>query len=318
MEEAVSEEEPPGGTPLFRADRLGKNLRLNNLFVKFEGANATGTQKDRISRLHVLNAINNGYDTVAVATCGNYGASLSHFASMYGVKSVVAVPSDYAGSRITEIGMNGAGIIRYNGRYEESVEYLSDISRDNSWYDANPGSMNSALDSRGYSSIAYEIVEQLGHAPEYVSVPVGNGTTLYGIFMGFRELRNRGITEAIPRMIAAGSASGSPVVHAWKAGDKRVPVLEPASIMESTVNEPLIAYRSLDGQHALDAIYESGGYAAYVTDSEMVRYSAAAERLESLSVLPASASAIAAVHRNLAGCCRESEIVIVLTGRNHI
>jgi len=318
MEEVVSEEEPPGGTPFFKATRLGKQLNLDNLFVKFEGANTTGAQKDRISRLHVRNAIEGGFDTVSVATCGNYGASISHYASLNGVRSVVGIPEGYSNSRLDEIRRNGSEILTIPGRYEEAVEYMSRLAGAEAWYDSNPGSPNASADISGYETIAYEIVEQLGHPPEFVAVPVGNGTTLSGIFSGFRRMKRDGAISDLPRMVASSTSNGNPVVDSWNRGSRKVIDLNPETIHETAVNEPLIAYRAIDGQNALDAIYESRGMAFYVSDFDMVRYSRIAEDLESLSVLPASASTIAAAHSRLGNCCRGSEIVVVLTGRNQI
>lgn len=318
MEELVSEEEPPGGTPFFKAVRLGKNLHLNNLFVKFEGANRTGTQKDRISRLHVQNAIMKGYDTISLATCGNYGASISYYSGLHGLKSVVGMPEHYAQARLQEMSLNGSEIVKIAGKYEEAVEYMSDLATLRGWYDSNPGSSNSEMDIKGYEGIAYEIVDQLGHSPEFLAVPVGNGTTLSGIYSGFRRMKNLGLIDVVPRMIGASTSNGNPIVEAWNNGHSTVMDLPPESIIETGVNEPLIAYRSIDGQKALDAIRESRGMALYVNDLDMIRYSRLAETSEGISVLPASASAIAAVQGLLQSCCAGREIVVVVTGRNQI
>lgn len=317
MEEVSCEEEPPGGTPFFRADRLGKTLHLNNLFIKFEGANVTGTQKDRISKLHVRNAMKNGYNTISVATCGNYGASISYYAGFYGINSVIGMPDNYSDSRLEEIRQNGSEVLRVPGKYEEVVEFMSDRANDNSWYDSNPGSTHSRIDIEGYESISFEIVGQLGHSPEYIAVPVGNGTTLSGIFSGFRKLKRKGVISELPRMLGASTSNGNPIVEAWTRKARRVSDLNPGSIFETPVSEPLVSYRALDGQMALDAIYESGGAAVYVSDLDMIRLSRMAEKLENLSVLPASASALAAASNLLGNFSRGREVVAVMTGRNH-
>lgn len=318
MEEAVSEEEPPGGTPFFKAERLGKNLHLENLFIKFEGANRTGTQKDRISKLHVRNALSKGYETISVATCGNYGASISYYAAVHGLKSVIGIPESYTNSRLPEIARYGAEIMRLPGKYEEAVELVSEMADSEGWYDSNPGSRNASIDIQGYEGIANEIVEQMGHSPEYIAVPVGNGTTLSGIYSGFLKLRRAGKIERMPRMIGSSTSNGNPVVDAWTRGSREISDLNPAVLEESPVNEPLISYRAIDGQHALDAIYKTNGMAVYVSDFDMIRYSRVAERTESISMLPASASTLAAVHRALGECCSSSEVVAVVTGRNQV
>ena len=317
MEQITEEEKPPGLTPLFRARNIERFLKMNKVFFKFEGASITGTQKDRISSLHVRRAIELGYDTIAVATCGNYGASVSYFASAYKINSVVAIPSFYTNARSDEIYGNGAKIIQKNMKYEDLVEYIKDKSRDENWYDCSPGSVNSIVDILGYESIANEIVQQLGHSPAYVAAPVGNGTTLAGIFSGFKKLYLKGIISNIPKFIASSTSLGNPVVYSWKHGFRKIQELEPSTIIETETNEPLVSFRAMDGQKALNAIYESKGVAIGVNDQEMVKFSKMIENQQSIQVLPASASALAAAHKNLNSRNVSGEVVAVLTGRGH-
>lgn len=316
--EDIEEEEPPGRTPFFRAANLEKALHLKKIFVKFEGAGITGTQKDRISRLHVMKAKEQGFDTVALATCGNYGASISYYAGQYGMKSVVAIPDYYSGERNGEIISNGGQVLEMDGRYEDIVEYMRDRSNDEGWYDSSPGSRNSFLDIRGYESIAFEIFDQLGHVPTYVSVPLGNGTTLAGISTGFEKLISRGVSGKMPKFIGSSTPNGNPIVATWKKKGRKLIELNPSTIRETKASEPLVAYRSYDGQKALDAIYRSNGMAAYVTDDEMYRYSRLIEQSETLSVLPASASSLAAAHRLVGSRKEPDDIVVVLTGRSGV
>ncbi len=317
MQQITEEEKPPGLTPLFRARNIERALKMNRVFFKFEGASITGTQKDRISSLHVRRAIELGYDTIAVATCGNYGASVSYFASAYRINSVVATPSFYTNARSDEIYGNGAKIIQKNMKYEDLVEYMKDKSRDENWYDCSPGSVNSIIDLLGYESIANEIVQQLGHAPAYVAAPVGNGTTLAGIYSGFMKLYLKGITSSVPRFIAASTSLGNPVVYSWKHGFRKIQELEPSVIVETETNEPLVSFRAMDGQKALNAIYDSRGVAIGVNDPEMIKFSKMIENQQSIEVLPASASALSAAYKNLSNRNYGGEVVVVLTGRGH-
>lgn len=317
MEQISEEEKPPGLTPFFRARNLERTLGMSKLFLKFEGASITGTQKDRISYLHVRRAIELGYDTISVATCGNYGASISYFASAYGMKSVVATPSFYAGERNEEIYENGATLIQKNMKYEDLVEYMKDKSRDENWYDASPGSFNSTIDILGYESIAAEIVQNLGHSPSYVAAPVGNGTTLAGIYSGFKKLYRQGVITTIPRFIASSTSLGNPIVYSWKHGYKKIQVLEPSTIVETQVNEPLVSFRSMDGQKALNSIYDSKGVAIGVNDEDMKKFAKIINSQQSIEVLPASASSMSAAFKNLSGRTYSGEVVVILTGRGH-
>ncbi len=314
MEEILSSEaKPPGRTPTIKAYALGKALNLDNLFLKFEGANATGTQKDRISEAHVVNAIHNGYNGITVGTCGNYGASIAYFANAYGVKSIIGIPKDYSHERSGFIQSQNAEILYYDGKYEETVEYLHDFSDANGYYDASPGSRNSYIDKMMYSTIATEIYEAIMRDPDYVIVPVGNGTTLAGIFAGFEHLFSEGYISKLPKMIGVSTKNGNPIVNAFKHGYSRAVDINPKSLKETDINEPLISYRSFDGDDALRSIYKSRGSAIYVSDEEMIQYSNLIYYKEGLNSLPASASAVAAIkHMRVK---RDDVIVSVITGR---
>ncbi|MGC8505162.1 MAG: pyridoxal-phosphate dependent enzyme [Thermoplasmata archaeon] len=312
--EELSEEEPPGSTPLIRARNLEKALKQKKFFIKFEGASRTGTQKDRISALHAIRARELGYDTLAVATCGNYGASVSYYAKIMGLKSVAAIPESYSNSRTEEMVVNGTEIINVPYKYEEAVGMMKDLANDNAWYNCSPGSENSHIDMLGYEKIAEEIVSQLGHAPQMLSVPVGNGTTLSGIYRGFLKLKSAGLTDRVPRFIGASTAGGNPIISTWKKHERKIVDLKPMAIHESSLNEPLVSYKAMDGQAALDSIYNSHGFGEYVTDYEMTYYSRIIENTEGISTLPASASALVAASHVLSKLGHNAECVIVITG----
>ncbi len=316
--EECAEEEPPDKTPFFRARKTERVLHFKRLYVKFEGSGVTGTQKDRISKYHVMRAKALGYDTIGLGSCGNYGASIAYFSNKYGVKSVIAVPTTYSGERIPEIKSYGGQIVDVPMKYEEAVDFMREKCVTDNWYDSNPGSGNSEIDFKGYSTIASEIVDQLGRVPEFVSVPVGNGTTFSGIFEGFKLMKEAGMTDSVPRMIAASTEGGNPVVKAWQVGSKKIKALNPRTIRETSVNEPLVSYVSYDGQAALNALYESRGYAFEVSDSEMVRYSNLLLREENLNALPASSSAVVAANRVAFGLNRRIDCVVVITGKGRL
>ena len=306
----IETEDKPPGSPLIRDYDIGNYLGNGNFFLKYDGINPTGTQKDRISRRHVENAIEKGYTEISVATCGNYGASIAYYARAMGLKAVVGIPSEYSNSRHAEIAAYGAEVIEKPFKYEEMVEYIRDEASKNGWYDASPGSSNKDLDIAGYSEIAYEIYWQLGFVPDYVSVPVGNGTTIYGIYYGFLKLRRSGKSDKVPSFIASSTDGGNPVIYSFMNGFRRIVELDPDSIVETKSNEPLIAYRSYDGQRALDMLYKTSGKALYVSDEDMINMSRGFREVDHLSVLPASASSAVAASR-YAG---NNSCVIVLTG----
>ena len=319
MDLQIDEEPPPfdgvGRTVFTRAGNLERVLGFKNIFIKFEGGNPTGTQKDRISIYHIRRALHNNASGITVGTCGNYGISLAYFAKLAGLKTTIFIPENYSMTpkRKTELQNMNADIITVEGKYEEAVEESRRAARHENLYDANPG--NGSEGWHGYMPIAYEIYQQLGRVPTAVSVPVGNGTTLLGIYQGFKTLLENGCIDRLPYLVGASTPGGNPIVKSFKNKESKAQDLRPEELKESAINEPLISYHSYDGNDALHAIYETDGWADYASDSRMLHYHTVLKDEEGLSVLPASTSAIEALvkfkqHRQL-----NSDYVLVLTGR---
>jgi len=307
------------GHSLFtRARNLEQALGVKKIYLKFEGSNPTGTQKDRIARIHYEDAHAQGYDTITVATCGNFGASIAWACSHNGIRPTVFIPNEYHTNRVVEMERLGARIIRVPGSYEEAVAASRAAAKENGWYDANPGEDNYDLSRRGYGRISEEIFKDLGRMPDTVSVACGNGTTLAGVYDGFKGVVEEHGIDRVPRMIAASTPRGNPVIKSWKKGLKTCVDLKPEEVRETEVNEPLTNWHSFDGQRALDAIYESNGFAAYASDAEMRRLTMLIRNMEGINTMTASTAALAGLlkilktHKDSLGDTH----VIVLTGRS--
>jgi len=149
-----------------------------------------------------------------------------------------------------------------------------------------------------------------------VAVPVSNGTTLAGIYRGFMSLYRRGKTSRMPRMVAGSSFRKNPIVQSFVRGTPGCENLDPAAIRETVINEPLINWHSIDGDLALTAVRETGGWAGYASDRSMVSQARAIREIEGLSVLPAStAGLIALVEGHRKTPLASDRFVVVLTGR---
>ena len=305
-----------GDTNLTRARNIEREFGLRQIFLKFEGTTPTGTQKDRIAFAQVMDALRRGYDTVAVASCGNYGAAISLAAAISGLDCEIYIPEKYHTSRIKEIEENGARIIRVTGDYENAVKVSQEMADKKEYYDANAGGENTMIQFRAYGEIAYEIYDELRDAPAVVAMPVSNGTTLAGVYKGFVSLYRRGKTSKIPRIIAGSSFGKNPIIQAFLKNLTACEDLSPEKIHETTVNEPLINWRSIDGDYALEAIRETGGWGAYASDKNMMFFSKILREKEGLSVLPAStAGLIALLERHKKESLPNDRYVIILTGR---
>jgi threonine synthase len=305
-----------GDTSLLRARNIERETGLRQIFLKFEGSNPTGTQKDRIAFAQVMDAMRRGFDTIVLATCGNYGAAVAFAASLAGLRCLIYIPEIYHTKRIEELIRWGAEIVRTPGDYESSVLISSREAAEKEYYDANPGGINANLQFRAYGEIAYEIYDELRDAPAFVAVAVSNGTTLAGIHKGFVSLYRRGKTSRIPRLVAGSSHSKNPIVQAFLKGRPHCEDLSPVKIRESAVNEPLINWHSADGEHALSSIRQTGGWAGNATDKNMLFYSRMLRQKEGLHVLPAStAGLIAMLDAHQRQPLPSDRYVAVLTGR---
>ncbi len=305
-----------GDTTLTRARNLEREYGFRQLYLKFEGGNPTGTQKDRIAFAQVLDALRRGYDGITVATCGNYGSALALAASYAGIRATIYIPQNYQTRRIAEMVRFDAEIIRTDGGYEEAVEISRTRAAKDDMYDANPGGANTAIQLIAYGGIAYEIYDELRDAPAMVSVAVSNGTTLAGIHKGFVSLYRRGKTSRIPKIVAGSSFRKNPIISGCLANAESCADLPPDSIRETPVNEPLVNWHSVDGDLALEAIRGSSGFGRHVSDKNMKALSKTLREREGLNVLPAATAGLYAIldqHRQspLPG----DRYVAVLTGR---
>jgi threonine synthase len=207
-------------------------------------------------------------------------------------------------------------VLRAPGDYESVAAVSRKRAEADEIYDANPGGANTALQLSAYGEIAYEIYDEIRDAPAAVAVPVSNGTTLAGIHKGFVSLYRRGKTSRIPKMVAGSSFGKNPIVGAYL---KRVPTCEdlpPHKIRETPVNEPLINWSSIDGDHALQAIRGSSGWASFVSDKSMLRFSKIVREQQGLSVLPAAtAGLVALLESHQSNALSNDRYVVILTGR---
>ncbi|MEM2218484.1 MAG: pyridoxal-phosphate dependent enzyme, partial [Thermofilaceae archaeon] len=236
-------------------------------------------------------------------------------AKLYGVKAVIYVPRFYEDSRITEMRKYGAIVIPVDGKYEDAVELSMKSARENYWYDANPGGPNDQTSLASYSRIAHEIAVELGDAPYAISIPVGNGTTLVGVYTGFLQLYKEGYTTRMPRIVAATTARANQLAVSWAKGS-----LEPVGLLESEVretwiNEPLAAIKSLNAREALKALHYSKGEVYTFEDEELLEAALALKAVEGIDALPASAASILALRLFASLNSVEGPLVALVTGR---
>ncbi len=283
-----------GDTSLKRARNLERELNIRQLYIKYEGENPSGTQKDRIAFAQVQDALRRDYKIISLATCGNYGVAVAYAAYLAGMECKIFIPKTYHTARLKEMEIFDAEIIRLPGTYEHTVTQSSELALKNKWYDANPGGSNTSLQITAYAEIANEIYDELHDAPKFIACPVSNGTLLAGVYRGFVRLYKRGKTSRIPRFIAGSAAFKNPIISSFKADFETCLDIDPKLIKETVINEPLINWHSFDGDEALYAIRQSGGDAHHISDKKMKDMSTFLHKKEGYRILPASTSGLIA------------------------
>jgi threonine synthase len=284
-----------GDTPLIRARNIERELGFRQIFLKFEGGNPTGTQKDRIAFAQCADALRRGFEGISLATCGNYGVACALAAHYSGLKCAIFIPAGYHTRRVEEMKRLGAMIFTIPGDYEKAVTASQHHANLMEWYDANPGGDNTPLQLKAYGEIAYEIYDELRDAPKIVAVPVSNGTVLAGLYKGFQSLYQRGKTSRVPMLVAGSAYKKNPIVQAFLQNKITCEDLPPGIIRETEVNEPLVNWHSFDGDVTLRAIRQTKGWARDVTDKRMTNLAKLLKEKEGLNVLPASTAGLAAL-----------------------
>ena len=305
-----------GDTSLNRARNLERELNIRQLYIKYEGENPSGTQKDRIAFAQVQDAFRREYSVISVATCGNFGVAVAFAAYLAGLECRIFIPENYHTQRIKEMKKFHARIIRLPGTYEETVTESSRLAAENEWYDANPGGANTPLQISAYAEIANEIYDQLRDAPKCIAAPVSNGTLLAGVFRGFVSLYKRGKTSRIPMFIAGSAANKNPIITSFKAGLEQCKDINPKEIRETVINEPLINWHSFDGNEALYALRNTDGEARNISDKKMREMSSFLHKKEGYRILPAStAGLIAMLEKHEEEGFPNDRYVAILTGK---
>ncbi|GAA2013434.1 threonine synthase [Catenulispora yoronensis] len=258
----------PGWTRLVRAQNLGRELGLSNLYVKDDSGNPTHSFKDRVVAIAVEAARTFGYTTLSCSSTGNLAGAVGAAAARAGLEACVFIPSDLEKEKVVVASVYGGRLIAIDGTYDEVNRFCSELIGDElgeRW-----GFVNVNLRpyyAEGSKTLAYEIAEQLGwRLPEQIVVPVASGSQLTKIDKGFRELIKLGLVEDTPYKVIGAQGSGcSPVSQAYKDGiDVIRPVKQPDTIAKS-----LAIGNPADGPYVLDIARRSGGAVEDVTDEQI-------------------------------------------------
>lgn len=299
---------PAGDTPLVPAPRLAKRLGLKSLYLKDETRNPTRCFKDRATAVFMAIAQRLGVTDVYCASAGNAAISLAGFAAHLGIRCHVYVPSYASEVRLDWLRRFGADLHVSTGNYDQAYAEAEAAGKANGWYSRNCA-FNPFL-VEGKKTCGLEIAEQLGRAPDYVVVPVGDGCTMAAIGKGFREARELGIIDSLPKLIGVQSEAAQPIVNRTHGGA--------ASDGEGESRaESILVRRPRNVLRLLRELRDAGGEMVAVSDDQIdaaQRELASGAGMVAEFTSAATLAALDSLHRRDPDALRGLEVVLVITG----
>ncbi len=300
-----------GWTPLVPAPRLGEALGLDDVWIKNDTVNPTGSFKDRVVSIALTAARRLGFDTAACASTGNLAQSVAAHAARAGMGAVVLVPADVERVKIVAAAVYGPTLVAVRGSYDQVNRLCAEVAGDQGWAFVNVNVR--PYYAEGSKTLGYEIAEQLGwRLPDHVVAPMASGAMLVKIAKAFGELAALDLVDDTPWRISGAQATGcSPIAAAHKARSDAVRPVRAATVAKSlAIGDPA------DGVYALDAVRASGGAMEDVSDAEIVDAMGLLARTEGIFAETAGGVTIA-VLRKLAEqgrVARSERVVAVVSG----
>lgn len=292
-----------GNTPLHESHNLRNAINPElSIFLKFEGLNPTGSFKDRGMTMAVTQAYNSGSRKLICASTGNTSASAAAYAANSGMDAYVLIPDGKIALGKMSQGMRyGAKVIQIRGNFDDALQIVRDISADGSISLVN--SVN-PYRIQGQKTASFEVIDELGFAPDYHALPVGNAGNITAYWMGYKEYFDKRISKSLPKMLGFQAAGAAPIVLGH-------PIDNP-----ETVATAIRIGKPASWQQAEAARDESGGCIDAVTDDEILQAYDMLACLEGVFCEPASAASVAGIIKlNKAGHFKPGDrIVCTLTG----
>lgn len=289
-----------GNTPLIKLENLSKELGIE-LFAKIEGANPTGSFKDRGMVFALAKAKEEGSKAVICASTGNTSAAAAAYAARAGMRAVIVIPEGkVAAGKLAQAYMYGAEVIQIEGNFDVALEMVRTIS------ESSPITLVNSVNPyriEGQKTAAFEICDVLGAAPDYLAIPVGNAGNITAYWKGFKEYNEK-------------KQTGLPKVFGFEAEGAAAIVQGKPIEFPETIATAIRIGNPASWEYAVAARDESGGLIEAVSDDEMIAaYKLIASR-EGIFAEPASCASIAGVLRSVKEdkIAPGSKVVAILTG----
>lgn len=293
-----------GNTPLIKAQHIPAKLGLPgmHLYFKFEGLNPTGSFKDRGMTLAISKAVEEGATAVICASTGNTSASAAAFAAKAGLKCYVLLPSGHVAlGKLAQAIMYGAKVIQIDGNFDQALDLVREIAKHHKVTIVN--SIN-PYRLEGQKTAAFEVVEQLGEAPDFLYIPVGNAGNISAYWRGFKLCRETGRATKAPAMRGFEAEGSAAIVY--------------GKVVESpeTIATAIRIGNPASWKEAEQAARESNGFIDFVSDDEILAAYQLVAQTEGVFCEPSSAASLAGLIKSArrGEVPDDATVVSVLTG----
>jgi threonine synthase len=293
-----------GFTPLIKADKIAAKTGVKGLtvYLKYDGANPTGSFKDRGMTMAISKALEEGSKSVMCASTGNTSASAAAYSAKAGLKCYVLIPDGYiALGKLSQAMLYGAEIIAIDGNFDEALEIVLELTK------TSPITLVNSLNPYridGQQTSAFEICDKLDRAPDYLCIPVGNAGNITAYWKGFKAYYE------------AKKISQKPIMYGFEAEGAAAIVKGERIMKPETIATAIRIGNPASWEYAVNAANESNGKVDYVTDDEIINAYRDLAGLEGVFCEPASAASVAGLYKSAChGKLKENSLVVcVLTG----
>jgi threonine synthase len=292
-----------GNTPLIRLHQVPASLKNEaDIYVKFEGLNPTGSFKDRGMTMAVTKAVEEGSKAIICASTGNTSASAAAYAARAGITAFVLIPEGkIAMGKLAQAMMHGATVIQIKGNFDDGMRLVKEVA------ESAPVTIVNSINPyrlQGQKTAAFEILEELGSAPDYHCIPVGNAGNISAHWMGYSEYHENGIVNNRPIMVGYQATGAAPFLRGEMVDNP------------DTIATAIRIGHPQSWDKAWQVQKESNGWFDELTDEEILAAQKLLAEKEGVFCEPASATSVAGAMRDInngkipAG----SKIVCTLTG----
>jgi len=304
-----------GMTPLIQAYRMAEQIGVEQLWLKLEGMNPTGSFKDRGLSVSITYAMEHGASGVIGASSGNALHAQAAYAAIAGLLSVALVPESVPRERLIQPIVCGTKVAKVRGDYSQCHQLARSFGQQTGWYNVSTTYENPIV-TEGYKTIAYEILQAMKRAPDWVVVPVGAGPLLGACARGFYELYEMGLVERVPALLGVQAQGCAPIAKAFAGGSEKVNAWErPIDTIARGIADPLRGYAQ-DGTYTLKWVRSSGGIVLEVDDVAIMKAVKDLGYLSGVYAEPTAAASIAGLRTAVdqGWVSRGARVVCLITG----